>query len=79
MIFETHAHYDDKAFEQDRDELLKQLPKAGIGRVVNIGADIQSCKNTLALMEKYPFVYGTLCLCRSHTVGYGMAERELPP
>ena len=75
MIFETHAHYDDKAFEQDRDELLKQLPKAGIGRVVNIGADIQSCKNTLALMEKYPFVYGALGVHPSETAS--LTEKDM--
>ncbi len=75
MIFETHAHYDDKAFEQDRDELLKQLPKAGIGRVVNIGADIQSCKNTLALMEKYLFVYGALGVHPSETAS--LTEKDM--
>ena len=38
MIFDTHAHYDDRKFDDDREELLKQLRDAGIGRVVDIGA-----------------------------------------
>lgn len=60
MIFETHAHYDDDAFAGDCDELLLSASKNGIGRIVNIGASLSSCKKTLELMEKYPFVYGAL-------------------
>ena len=42
MIFDTHAHYDDDQFDGDRDELLSSLQPAGIGRVVNVGADLES-------------------------------------
>lgn len=59
-IFDTHAHYDDEAFDEDREQLLADLPKQGIGRVVNIGASIASCKRTLELMEKYDYIYGAL-------------------
>ena len=38
MIFDTHAHYDDEAFEQDRDELLSQMPENGVAGIVNGGA-----------------------------------------
>ena len=67
MIFETHAHYDDEAFDPDRESLLEELQKGGIGRVVNIGASLKSCRSTLALMEKYPFVYGALGVHPSET------------
>jgi len=67
MIFETHAHYDDEAFDEDRESLLAQLGSAGIERVVNIGASIESCKTTLELMEKYPFMYGALGVHPSET------------
>ena len=40
MIFETHAHYDDKMFDEDRESLLESMQEAGIGRIVNIGADL---------------------------------------
>ena len=40
MIFDTHAHYNDRRFNKDREELLARLPEEGIGRVVNIGADM---------------------------------------
>lgn len=67
MIFETHAHYDDEAFEEDREELLDSLAEKGIGRVVNIGASLASCRQTIGLMEKYPFVYGALGVHPSET------------
>ena len=40
MIFDTHAHYDDKAFEADRDELLNSMEENGIGHIVNVCASI---------------------------------------
>lgn len=58
MIFDSHAHYDDDAFDGDRDELLKSLSQNGIEYVVNVGASIQTTKNTIALTEKYSFIYG---------------------
>ena len=60
MIFETHAHYDDQAFEQDRESLLKELKEQNIGTVVNIGASIASSQKTLELTKQYPFFYGAI-------------------
>jgi len=54
MIFETHAHYDDEAFEQDREALLNSMEAHGIGHIVNACASIESLKATEELMEKYP-------------------------
>ena len=53
-----HAHYDDEAFDGNREELLSGLAAGGIGTVVNVGADMESTKTTIALTEKYPFIYG---------------------
>jgi TatD DNase family protein len=60
MIFDTHAHYDDSAFDPDREELLMGLPGQGIGKVVNIGSSLASCGRTIELMERYANVYGAL-------------------
>lgn len=60
MIFETHAHYDDEAFDADREELLTSFQEHGIGTVVNACASIDGMENTIALMEKYPFIYGAV-------------------
>lgn len=67
MIFESHAHYDDEAFEEDRESLLKSLWEHGIDQVVNVGASLESCRATLGLMEKYPFIYGAMGVHPSET------------
>ena len=59
-IFDTHAHYDDEAFDEDRESLIGSLRENGIGNVCNIGASMESCRTTLAMAEKYPFFYGAL-------------------
>uniref|UniRef100_UPI004056B646 TatD family hydrolase n=1 Tax=Acetatifactor sp. TaxID=1872090 RepID=UPI004056B646 len=59
-IFDTHAHYDDEAFDDDREELLRELPKQGIAKVVNVGSSLTSCKKTIDLMERYDYIYGAI-------------------
>ena len=56
MRFETHAHYDDEAFDRDRDELLKTMHAHGIEKIINVGASLEGVKDTADLMERYPFV-----------------------
>ena len=60
MIFETHAHYDDESFDEDREQLICSLPEQGIGRVINVGASIETTKTTLALAAKYDFIYAAV-------------------
>lgn len=60
MIFDTHAHYDDKAFDADRDDLLRSLPRQGVGCVVNPGCTLESSRAALALAERYPHVYAAV-------------------
>lgn len=60
MIFDTHAHYDDKAFDEDRDELLASMPEKGVGLILDPGCDVISSKTALALSEKYPYVYAAV-------------------
>lgn len=58
MIFDSHAHYDDKAFDSDRELLLGSMKENGIEYIVNISADIASVKATIDLTRKYDFIYG---------------------
>lgn len=58
MIFDTHAHYDDEAFDEDRDTLLSSMRENGIDYIVNIGASIETTKKTIELTKQYDFVYG---------------------
>ena len=62
MIFDTHAHYDDRAFDDDRDELLRSMPEKGIGRIVNVASTYESNAVSLALSEKYEDVYTSVGL-----------------
>ena len=60
MIFETHAHYDDKAFDEDRGNLLSELYQNGITTIINVSSDLASINRTLSLAEKYPYIYGAV-------------------
>lgn len=60
MIFETHAHYNDEAFREDREEIFAQLEEKRIGRVVNIASDLESIDECLDLAENHPFMYCAL-------------------
>lgn len=60
MIFESHAHYDDEAFDTDREEILDQCQRDGIEYIVNVSASLKTVKSTLALAEKYPFLYAAV-------------------
>ncbi len=66
MIFDTHAHYDDEAFEEDRDAVLASLAEQGVGIAVNICASRASLQRTPELAEKYPFVYGAVGIHPDH-------------
>ena len=62
MIIDTHVHYDDEAFDTDRDELLSSLHANGISRVIDIGSSAESLPRVRALTQKYDFVYGAVGL-----------------
>ena len=59
-IFESHAHYDDEAFDEDREALLERLQQNHIEKIINVGASLASTKKTISLMKQYPFIYGAL-------------------
>lgn len=60
MIFDTHAHYDDEAFESDREELLNSMHEGGVLGIVNASADINSSLSSAKLSEKYPYVFAAV-------------------
>ena len=57
MIFDTHAHYYDEGFDADRDALLASLPGRGVALVVCPGCDPESSRQSIALAERYGFLY----------------------
>lgn len=60
MIFDSHAHYDDTAFDEDRDALLAAFPAAGVTGVINAASDVDSARRSIALAEAYPFVWAAV-------------------
>ena len=57
MLFDTHAHLNDPAFDEDRAELLETFKDAGVGLVLNAGCSLESSHDCIALAEKYPWIY----------------------
>ena len=60
MLFDTHAHMDDQAFDADRHELISGLPGQGVGLVMNPGCSLASSRNADALSRQYDFVYAAV-------------------
>ena len=59
-IFDTHVHYDDDAFEEDRDEVIRGLLERGVAKAVDVGASIASSKKALELAHQYEHIYCAL-------------------
>ena len=60
MLFDTHAHMDDRAFDADREELIRSLPVQGVGLVMNPGCSLASSRNVDALSRQYDFLYAAV-------------------
>ena len=76
MFYDTHAHFDDKAFDGDRDELLREIHRQGISLINNIGCDLASSLSSVALAEKYPFIYAVVGHWPGHTGTMTEADLE---
>ena len=74
MLFDTHAHYDDPAFDADRDALLSSLPESGVELVLDPGCDVKSSRAAVSLAERYPFVYAAVGLHPEECGGCGEAK-----
>ena len=59
-LFDTHAHLSDEAFDADRHELIPKLMDAGVEKFIDVACDVRSASRTIYLLERYPFVYGTI-------------------
>ena len=60
MLFDTHAHMDDSAFDADREALLAALPEKGIGLLMNPGCSLASSRNAVALAESFDYIYAAV-------------------
>lgn len=62
MIFESHAHYDSRKYDEDREELMNSMQENGIGTIINVGATWKSVTTVMEIVEQYPFMYAALGL-----------------
>ena len=60
MIFDTHAHYDDEAFNEDREKLIDEISRSEIRKIVNVGANLATSQNSADLSEKYDCFYAAV-------------------
>ncbi len=60
MLFDTHAHLNDPAFDPDRDELIRGLPEKGVGLVMNVGCCLESSRDCVAMAKAYPHIYASV-------------------
>ena len=60
MLFDTHAHLDDRAFDEDRAELLKALPQQGLALVMNPGCSLESSRNVVKIAAENDYVYAAV-------------------
>ena len=60
MIFDTHAHYNDEKFDEDRDALLASMPDKGIGLIMNACSNTDEIGDIISMCERYPFMYGAV-------------------
>ena len=59
-IFDTHAHYDDECFDEDRFELLDEMLASNVSGIINCGCTVESSKTSIAFAEKYPQIYAAV-------------------
>jgi len=60
VYFDTHAHYDDEQFENDKDELLRSMPENNVSLIMNPASNMESAKKCIELSEKYDFIYAAV-------------------
>ena len=60
MLFDTHAHLNDEAFDTDREELMASFAEAGVGLVMNAGCSLESSRDIVQMAEKYPWLYASV-------------------
>ena len=76
MLFDTHAHYDDEAFDPDRELLLESLPQRGVALVVNPGCDLESSRKAVAYATEYPHVYAAVGIHPENCGGFTPADMD---
>ena len=76
MLFDTHAHYDDEAFDADRRELLAAMPSRNVGLIVNPGCTVDSSRTAVALAAEFPHVYAAVGIHPENCADFAPQQME---
>ena len=77
MYFDTHAHYDDRAFDNDRDEVLRALPEKAVELVVLPGCDAQSSRHALEIAGSYDYIYAAVGIHPGELAGFKSGDIDV--
>lgn len=72
--FDTHAHYDDEQFDEDREQVLNKIYEAGVTKCINVGCSIETSKKSIELAKKYDFIYA---MCGIHPSEISNSEKDI--
>lgn len=73
-FFDSHAHYNDEQFDNDRDELIEKMYKEGITKIIVAGSNVDTSKEAIEIAEKYDFIYATVGI---HPQDIGNVDKDL--
>lgn len=59
-LFDTHAHYNDEQFDEDREEILKKINEENITKLLVIGYNLISSKKAIEIAKKYSYIYSAV-------------------
>jgi len=60
ILFDTHAHYDDSKFDDDRDEVIMNAYRSGVGLIINAASDVETARFSINLAKTYDFIYAAV-------------------
>ena len=69
-LFDSHAHYNDEKFEEDREEILKEIYRSGVTKLVNAGYSLESSKSTIQIANSHDFIYSTVGISPNDIADY---------
>ena len=79
-LFDTHAHLSDEAFDEDRHSLIPKLFESGVTRIIDVACDVRTADRTIELIDRYPFIYGTVGMLALGEIGldyhYDLSPRD---
>lgn len=75
-VFDSHAHYDDEKFEMDRDNIIQEIHRSGVEKIISAGYSLEASKKAIELAKKYDFLYATCGISPNDIEGIKIEDLE---